>query len=231
MATLFYAHSLAITTALPTMPLHLLPYASPSAGVTFSARGPLGPCPSLKVTRCPSLKSSKRQTSTFEQWKNKSFSPPVSMKPNPLSVNLLIVPSAIEIKSKKTRSRGFAGAQCAGPSTTREKLYHSLGRVPTFSKAKDTDFKPSFRWVQLAGFFFTVIYGAICQQGCRVQVNKVAIFFLTVARKSGMRLSLTGDFAFCDDNASPGSWKAGRRFEFVNRSYRWHPAAALPTVD
>ena len=64
-------------------------------GLTFSAHGPFLPLPSVKDTFWPSCRSSKVQPWTLDEWKNKSFSPPVLMNPNPLSVNLLIVPSAI----------------------------------------------------------------------------------------------------------------------------------------
>src|SRR5258708_3281693 len=74
-------------------------------GRTFSARGPFGPCPGLYDTSCPSRRSSKDPPSTFEVWKNMSLSVPVSMNPKPLSVNRLILPSAILSHSKKTLRR------------------------------------------------------------------------------------------------------------------------------
>ena len=64
-------------------------------GLTFSAHGPFGPRPSVYDTFWPSCRSSKLTPSTLDEWKNRSLSPPVLMNPKPLSVNLLIVPSAI----------------------------------------------------------------------------------------------------------------------------------------
>jgi len=64
-------------------------------GLTFSAHGPFLPLPSVKDTFWPSRSSSKLTPWTLDEWKNKSFAPPVLINPNPLSVNLLMVPSAI----------------------------------------------------------------------------------------------------------------------------------------
>lgn len=61
----------------------------------FSAHGPFFPWPSVKDTFWPSRRSSKLTPWTVDEWKNRSLPFPVSMKPKPLSVNRLIVPSAI----------------------------------------------------------------------------------------------------------------------------------------
>ena len=65
------------------------------AGRTFSAQGPFGPLPSVNVTRWPSCKSLKLAPCTLDEWKNRSLPPPTLMNPNPLSVNFLMLPSAI----------------------------------------------------------------------------------------------------------------------------------------
>src|SRR5687768_8078736 len=65
------------------------------ASLTFSAHGPFGPWPWVKETFWPSCSSSKLTPCRLLEWKNRSFAPPVLMNPKPLSVNFLIVPSAI----------------------------------------------------------------------------------------------------------------------------------------
>jgi len=77
-------------------------------GLTFSARGPFGPRPSVYDTRCPSWSCSKLTPSRFDVWKNMSLSLPSSMKPKPLSVSRLIVPSAILSPFPKRCLCGFA---------------------------------------------------------------------------------------------------------------------------
>ena len=42
-------------------------------GFTFSAWGPLGPCPSVNVTFCPSKRCSNFPSATLEEWKNMSL--------------------------------------------------------------------------------------------------------------------------------------------------------------
>src|SRR6476469_6572804 len=68
---------------------------------TFSAHGPLGPWPSVYDTRWPSLSSSKLTPLSLDEWKNRSLAFPVLMKPKPLSVSFLIVPSDISSPNKK----------------------------------------------------------------------------------------------------------------------------------
>ena len=63
--------------------------------VTFSAHGPFGPRPSVYVTFWPSCSWSKVTPWRLFEWKNRSFAPPVLMNPKPLSVNFLMLPSAI----------------------------------------------------------------------------------------------------------------------------------------
>ncbi len=59
----------------------------------FSARGPFGPSPSEKETRCPFLSCSKFTPSSADEWKKMSLPELVSMNPKPRSVRRLIVPS------------------------------------------------------------------------------------------------------------------------------------------
>src|SRR5262245_54188834 len=66
---------------------------------TFSARGPLGPCPRSKVTVWPSRNSSKRVPAQADWWKKYSLPSLAAIKPNPLSVKRLIVPFIVAIVS------------------------------------------------------------------------------------------------------------------------------------
>jgi hypothetical protein len=59
---------------------------------TFSARGPLGPWPTVKDTRWPSRKSSNRTPTQPDWWKKYSVPSAAAMNPKPLSVFRLIVP-------------------------------------------------------------------------------------------------------------------------------------------
>src|SRR5688572_19340402 len=72
---------------------------------TFSARGPFGPRPSVNDTACPSRRSSNRTPSTFDVWKKMSDPDPVAMKPKPLSVSRLIVPSDIPASCVLSRAQ------------------------------------------------------------------------------------------------------------------------------
>src|ERR1700677_426011 len=51
-------------------------------GMTFSARGPFGPWPSVNDTRWPGWRSSNRAPSTADRWKKRSLPPPTSMNPD-----------------------------------------------------------------------------------------------------------------------------------------------------
>jgi len=63
------------------------------ATLTFSPRGPFGPCPFSNVTDCPSRRSSKRVPAHAELWKKYSLPSSARMNPNPLSLtSRLIVP-------------------------------------------------------------------------------------------------------------------------------------------
>jgi len=83
------------------------------SGLTFSAQGPFGPCASVNDTRWPSWSCSNATPLHLEEWKNKSFAVPVLIKPKPLSVSFLIVPSAMTLPKKGLR--GNAGPKLLGP--------------------------------------------------------------------------------------------------------------------
>src|SRR3954471_9083228 len=74
------------------------------ATLTFSPRGPFGPCPRSNVTACPSRRSSKAVCAHAELWKKYSFPSAARMKPNPLSLtSRLIVPFIDGMKSPRSR--------------------------------------------------------------------------------------------------------------------------------
>ena len=69
-----------------------------TAGCTFSARGPFGPWPTVKLTVCPSRMSSNRVLVQADWWKKYSVPSPAAMNPNPLSFTIrLIVPVIVAI--------------------------------------------------------------------------------------------------------------------------------------
>src|SRR5687767_13763263 len=78
------------------------------SGLTPSARGPLGPCPTVKLTRCPSRRSSNRVPTQADWWKKYSVPSAAAMNPKPLSVIRLIVPLVVAIvASFQLMSRGL----------------------------------------------------------------------------------------------------------------------------
>src|SRR5579864_7995028 len=113
-------------------------------GLTFSACGPLGPMPSVNETRWPCARSSNRTPWTADMWKKMSLPGLVSMKPKPLSVNLLIVPSAMNPPSNvkydlSTRLRALvlrsACRRFRGPQSGRAS---SMRNPPPFSSSDGT---------------------------------------------------------------------------------------------
>src|SRR5262249_47771049 len=100
-------------------------------------RGPLGPCPGVYETRCPSRRLSYSTPSTFDMWKNMSLPVPVSMNPKPLSVSRLIVPSAIRsVSSKKAALHCCPSIPDLAAPLRRMTLHQSLRRSQPKSPGK-----------------------------------------------------------------------------------------------
>ena len=66
--------------------------------MTFSARGPFGPWPSVNVTLSPSRNESNGVLVHADWWKKYSTPSGAAMKPKPLSVMRLIVPLVDDIR-------------------------------------------------------------------------------------------------------------------------------------
>src|SRR5438093_7092656 len=81
----------------------------PYTTLTFSPRGPFGPCPRSKVTACPSRSSSKEVSLHAELWKKYSFPSLAKMNPNPLSLTRrFIVPfRAAIVPSLESQAAGL----------------------------------------------------------------------------------------------------------------------------
>jgi len=98
--------------------------------LTFSARGPLGPEPSLYVTACPTLSASMLVPSRALWWKNSSPRSP-AMNPNPLSViSFVIVPCGITLVVV-SKSQSFLRIPNKGPI---DDTAPGVSRSHTFSR-------------------------------------------------------------------------------------------------